>query len=96
MTKTIKVGDIIFKEVANMNHGVRPVVVIGLFGDWAHLIPLSTKDVGGQPYIAGNTACGYAAPNRHHKVKAADLPAPRGWVTTEDAATLWDSAFAGS
>ena len=98
MTNTFTTGDIIHKTVPGMAHGDRPVVVIGVTGDWVHMIPLSTKDIGNQPYVFahGCKAKGYAAPNRYHKAKAADLPAPSGWVTDADAAVIWDSAFAGS
>ena len=90
-----KTGDVVHKEVSGMAHGTRPCVVIGVTGDWVHLIPLSTSDWGGQPYVTANgcNAKGYAAPNRYHKVMAADLPAISGWVSDEDAATIWDSAF---
>ena len=84
-------GDIIYKEVAAMNHGRRPCVVIGITGDWAHIVPLSTSDWNGQPYIqsVSTEAGGYAAPNRYHKAKVADLEA-EGWVSEEDAGIIWD------
>ena len=96
MTNTkIQTGDVIHKEVGGMAHGVRPCVVIGVADGWVHLIPLSTSDWGNQPYVIaqGCKAKGYAAPNRYHKVREAGLPAPSGWVSDHEAATIWDSAF---
>ena len=91
----IKTGDITYKEVGGMTHGRRPCVVIGVENGWAHLVPISTSDWNGQPYIRSTNgwAKGYAAPNRYHKTPAAGLQAD-GWVTHEDAATLWDLLWA--
>ena len=91
----IQTGDILYREVSGMTHGVRPCVVIGVTGDWVHLVPLSTSGRGDQPYMTaqGCKAKGYAANNRYHKVKASTLPAPSGWVTDEDASRAWDSVF---
>ena len=88
---TITTGDITYKDVAGMTHGRRPCVVIGVTGEWAHIIPLSTSGRPGQPYIrsASTEASGYAAPNRYHKAMVADLET-NGWVTDEDAGILWD------
>ena len=87
----ITTASITYKEVAGMNHGSRPCVVIGVTGEWAHLIPLSTSGRPGQPYIRTNSrdCSGYAAPNRYHKARVADLEA-FGWVTDEAAGILWD------
>ena len=95
MTTNYRTGDVVHKNVDGMAHGDRPCVVIGVTGGWVHLIPMSTKDIGGQPYAYANgcNAKGYAAPNRYHKVMASELPSISGWVSDEDTAAFWDSAF---
>ena len=91
---TITTADIIYKEVAGMNHGSRPCVVIGITGEWAHIVPLSSSGRPGQPYVktSNQDTAGYAAPNRYHKVKASGLEA---WATIseEDAGRVWDSVW---
>ena len=91
----LRTGDVIHKSVATMAHGTRPCVVIGVTGNWVHLVPLSTSDWGGQPYVyaEGCSAKGYAAPNRYHRALACGLPAASGWVSEEDAGLIWDSVF---
>ena len=90
----IHTTDIVYKEIPGMKHGSRPCIVIGVTGNWAHLIPLSTSGRAGQPYIVANDceARGYAANNRYLKVSAEGLEA-FGWVTEQDAARAWDSVF---
>lgn len=91
---TLQIGDMVHKEVASMNHGVRPCIVIGITDGWAHLVPLSSKNWGGQPYVQANGGeGGHACPNRYHKAKAEGLTAT-SWVTDEDAARIWDTVFA--
>ena len=90
----INTNDIIYREVPGMKHGRRPCIVIGVTGNWAHLIPLSTSGRAGQPYIIATDgeARGYAANNRYLKVNAKGLVA-YGSVSEEDAGRAWDSVW---
>jgi len=92
-----QVGDVVYMQHPQMNHGVRPMIVMALANGRAMLMPVThgqcrEMQVELMPRWHDDS---YPAPNRVWAVAAVRLPvaarAPRGWSRTVAVGACWDA-----
>jgi len=99
MTTTHRAGQVYYIAHPEMDHGVRPQVLMATADGQGLVMPLSTgtcRQLGHTEgyYIARtdtHKARGHAAPNRTHRVALDTLPAPDGYLTHEELMVVWDA-----
>ena len=100
-TTTLQIGSILYLRSSEMNHDARPMIVMGIVGDEAMLMPLSSSSPMRGPYKSrwleadasrGCNAYGWMAPNRVIRgALAHTLPTPAGEVTLDEVHLAWDA-----
>ena len=94
MTNTAQVGDLVYMDHPEMDHGRRPMIVMAMDSNQLMLMPMShTRLYNNQAPIKGWHKVNYFAANRVFAIARSEAPAPAkrpNWNWKRIANDCWD------